>query len=81
MINVAFSTSVPVMPVLHEHWGTLHISLSFLPMLDVQNYGWEAYFSALGVACGMALLLLAPMVNLKSYVQREEAARGKLKAA
>ena len=38
-----------------------------------QNYGWEAYFAALGVSCGMALLLLAPMVNLKSYVQREEA--------
>lgn len=45
----------------------------------LQNYGWEAYFTALGIACGMALLLLAPMVNLKSYVQREEAAR--LKAA
>ena len=45
----------------------------------VQNYGWEAYFAALGTACGMALLLLAPMVNLKSYVQREEAAQ--LKAA
>ena len=26
---------------------------------------------ALGVACAMALLLLAPMANLKSYVQRE----------
>lgn len=38
----------------------------------VKNYGWEAYFVALGVACAMALLLLAPMMNLKSYVQREE---------
>eukprot|EP00884_Botryococcus_braunii_P006797 jgi/Botrbrau1/16118/Bobra.7_2s0080.2 len=37
----------------------------------VKTYGWEAYFVALGVACAMALLLLAPMVNLKSYVQRE----------
>jgi OPA family sugar phosphate sensor protein UhpC-like MFS transporter len=37
----------------------------------VKTYGWEAYFIALGVACAMALLLLAPMVNLKSYVQRE----------
>ena len=45
----------------------------------LQNYGWEAYFCALGIACGMALLLLAPMVNLKSYVQREESS--KLKAA
>ena len=43
------------------------------PCRGVQNYGWEAYFIALGVSCGMALLLLAPMVNLKSYVQREEA--------
>ncbi len=32
----------------------------------------QAYFVALGVACAMALLLLAPMMNLKSYVQREE---------
>lgn len=39
----------------------------------VKNHGWEAYFVALLIACGMALLLLAPMVNLKSYVQREEA--------
>ena len=45
----------------------------------VKNYGWNAYFTSLLIACGMAILLLAPMVNLKSYVQREGAA--KLKAA
>jgi sugar phosphate permease len=43
----------------------------------VKNYGWTAYFTALLAACGMAILLLAPMVNLKSYVQRV----GKKKAA
>ncbi|CAL8466766.1 g6302 [Coccomyxa elongata] len=45
----------------------------------VKNYGWEAYFVALGVACFMALLLLAPMSNLKSYVQREAIKKNKLK--
>lgn len=41
----------------------------------------QAYFVALGVACTMALLLLAPMANLKSYVQREAIRKRKLKAA
>ena len=45
--------------------------------LIVKNYGWEAYFGALLAACAGALLLLAPMVNLKSYVQREAAAAKK----
>jgi len=39
----------------------------------VKNYGWSAYFTTLLAACGMALLLLSPMVNLKSAVQREQA--------
>lgn len=39
----------------------------------VKQYGWNAFFVALLGACGMALLLLSPMINLKSYVQREEA--------
>ncbi len=39
----------------------------------------QAYFVALGVACFMALLLLAPMSNLKSYVQREAIKKNKLK--
>ena len=38
----------------------------------------QAYFVALGVACAMALLLLAPMANLKSYTQRESARRKRL---
>ena len=41
----------------------------------------QAYFVSLGVACAMALLLLAPMANLKSFVQRSEAGKRKLKAA
>ncbi|KAL0031772.1 hypothetical protein WJX79_006580 [Trebouxia sp. C0005] len=43
----------------------------------VKNHGWNAYFTALLAACGMAILLLAPMVNLKSYVQREALAKSK----
>lgn len=35
----------------------------------VQNYGWPAYFTALLAACGGAILLLAPMINAKSYIQ------------
>lgn len=38
----------------------------------VKDYGWNAYFTTLIGAAGMALLLLSPMVNLKSYVQREQ---------
>ena len=44
----------------------------------VKNYGWTHYFCALLISCGMAILLLAPMVNLKSYVQREAARQKKL---
>lgn len=38
----------------------------------VKTYGWNMYFASLIAACGFALLLLSPMMNLKSYVQREE---------
>ncbi len=38
----------------------------------VKDYGWNAYFSTLIGACALALLLLSPMVNLRSYVQRKE---------
>lgn len=37
----------------------------------VKEYGWSSYFTTLIIACGLALLLLSPMMNLKSYVQRE----------
>eukprot|EP01024_Parvocaulis_polyphysoides_P017565 TRINITY_DN17760_c0_g2_i4.p3 TRINITY_DN17760_c0_g2~~TRINITY_DN17760_c0_g2_i4.p3 ORF type:complete len:154 (-),score=30.25 TRINITY_DN17760_c0_g2_i4:1441-1836(-) len=47
----------------------------------VKNYGWNWYFTALVCACGGALLLLAPMVNLKSFIQRETAKKSKLKPA
>lgn len=43
----------------------------------VQTYGWNAYFASLAGACGIILLLLAPMTNLKSYSQREEEAEAK----
>ncbi len=38
----------------------------------VRDYGWNAYFTTLLCACAGALLLLSPMTNLKSYVQRKE---------
>lgn len=37
----------------------------------VKDFGWSSYFTTLIIACGLALLLLSPMTNLKSYVQRE----------
>lgn len=37
----------------------------------VKDYGWNYYFAALIISCGFALLLLAPMMNIKSHVQRE----------
>lgn len=43
----------------------------------VQTYGWNAYFISLAGACGIVLLLLAPMTNLKSYTQRMEEADAK----
>lgn len=36
----------------------------------VKEYGWASYFNTLVGACALALLLLSPMVNLKSFVQR-----------
>ncbi|KAI8474856.1 MAG: hexose-phosphate transporter, major isoform [Monoraphidium minutum] len=41
----------------------------------VKDYGWSTYFSTLVGACALALLLLAPMTNLRSYVQRREQRR------
>eukprot|EP00200_Dunaliella_tertiolecta_P006156 CAMPEP_0202343192 /NCGR_PEP_ID=MMETSP1126-20121109/3422_1 /ASSEMBLY_ACC=CAM_ASM_000457 /TAXON_ID=3047 /ORGANISM="Dunaliella tertiolecta, Strain CCMP1320" /LENGTH=519 /DNA_ID=CAMNT_0048934233 /DNA_START=351 /DNA_END=1911 /DNA_ORIENTATION=- len=36
----------------------------------VKDYGWSAYFSTLLAACGLALVLLWPMMKLPSQVQR-----------
>ncbi|KAL4438466.1 hypothetical protein ABPG77_000114 [Micractinium sp. CCAP 211/92] len=38
----------------------------------VKDYGWGAYFTALLAACGGAIVLLAPMINAKSYVQIQD---------
>jgi len=37
----------------------------------VKQFGWDAYFALLIGACILALVLLAPMVNTRSFVQRE----------
>lgn len=46
----------------------------------VKQYGWDAYFTTLIAACGLALLLLSPMVNLKSFVQRKALREARKKA-
>lgn len=43
------------------------IPLSYI----VKDYGWNTYFIALLAACGVAVLLLLPMVNAKSYAQKK----------
>lgn len=49
--------------------------------LIVERFGWNAYFTALLASCGAILLLLAPMANLRSYVQSQgDAAPAELKA-
>lgn len=40
--------------------------------LLVQQYGWNAFFTALLMACGVGILLLAPITGAKSHVQRAE---------
>ena len=47
--------------------------------LLVEKYGWNAFFSSLGASCLLVVLLIAPMVNLKSYNQK--VAEGSVKAA
>lgn len=48
----------------------------------VKDFGWNTYFMTLLAACGVAVLLLAPMTNAKSYiqVQAEKKAAASLKA-
>lgn len=38
----------------------------------VRQYGWNAFFMVLVGACACAFMLLSPMTNAKSFVQREE---------
>lgn len=39
--------------------------------LLVQQYGWDAFFAALLTATFVGICLLAPLINAKSYLQRE----------
>lgn len=39
--------------------------------LLVQQYGWDAFFLSLICACGIGILLLAPLTGAKSYLQRQ----------
>eukprot|EP00245_Coleochaete_scutata_P005699 TRINITY_DN19450_c0_g1_i1.p1 TRINITY_DN19450_c0_g1~~TRINITY_DN19450_c0_g1_i1.p1 ORF type:complete len:546 (-),score=94.08 TRINITY_DN19450_c0_g1_i1:402-2039(-) len=44
-----------------------------LPLsIIVKQYGWDAYFTTLIASCVILILLVLPMINLKSYVQKEE---------
>jgi len=38
----------------------------------VRDFGWNAYFATLIGSCCLAFLLMLPMINLKSHVQRVE---------
>lgn len=38
----------------------------------VRDYGWNFFFVTLLAACAGAMVLLAPMINLKSFVQRDD---------
>lgn len=63
---------------LHTHsWiAYLGAANAGIPLsIIVKDYGWGTYFSTLIGACCLALLLLAPMTNLRSYVQRREQRR------
>ena len=42
--------------------------------LLVKRLGWSYFFLTLLIACGLALILLFPMRNAKSFIQREEEA-------
>ena len=44
----------------------------------VKDFGWGAYFTTLATCCGLALLLLSPMTNLRSAVQRAENRKARL---
>ena len=49
--------------------------------LLVQRFGWDAFFAVMVGACGVAVLLLLPLLDARSFVQREADARAKLAAA
>ena len=39
--------------------------------LLVQQYGWDAFFAALLLACTTGVMLLLPLTGAKSYLQRK----------
>ena len=52
------------------------VPLSYL----VQSYGWDAFFAVMVGACGCAMLLLLPLLNARSFVQRDADKAAKLLA-
>lgn len=67
-----------------SHAPLLLLLLSCLPGIPlsiiVKDFGWGAYFSTLVAACGLALVLLWPMRNLPSHVQRVARRQARLAA-
>ena len=45
--------------------------------LVVKHSGWDGYFTAMSAACVIALALLAPLANAKSFVQQAQAQKAK----
>lgn len=37
----------------------------------VDKYGWDAYFGVLIACCIVVIVLMLPMLNLKSYSQQQ----------
>ena len=50
------------------------VPLSYL----VQTYGWDAFFAVMVSAAGLGMLLLVPLLNARSFVQREADKAAKL---
>ena len=76
-----FSRSVGLVQV--THLSVLCSSYNVDLAWAVPSAFWpvQAYFVALGVACAMALLLLAPMANLRATPSAKASGKAELKSA
>jgi sugar phosphate permease len=54
-------------PIAYSGAANAGVPLAFV----VEKYGWNAYFAVLMACCGVVLVLMLPMMNLKSYSQQE----------
>ncbi len=64
---LAPSVPTPLFPIAYPGAANAGVPLAFV----VEKYGWNAYFAVLMACCGVVLVLMLPMMNLKSYSQLE----------